>query len=379
MKRKIKMFLYADPGVGKSTFASKAPNPLFLCTDGNFEWLDLPDKNHIQLTSYAQFKTIVNDICSGKYNEFDTIVVDLVEDLNTWAVREFCASKKIEHISDYKSYGAGYDIIRKDLFAELTKLINTDTNFIGLSHGVLKVEKDRKGTEHHKYYPHDSMNIDKLWNPLEGRVRYFLRAYMKPEEIDGKIKKVRYLSINPKENEYGIARGLDENNLPDDIKLDWDLFVKTIGIDPEELVRDNHDVIKPTKPVAAKKADLPESLKVKTEPVSKKVAEQTTAIKVTATSEDISQLAKEAAESKSVIEEYKEPVEETKPVVEEPTHVVEEATNNASITGPITDEQIIEWIRQGLTVAQVESTYNIKLSQAEKIKFIQLKVKSLSK
>ena len=94
MKRKIKMFLYADPGVGKSTFASKAPNPLFLCTDGNFEWLDLPDKNHIQLTSYAQFKTIVADICNGKYNEFETIVVDLVEDLYTWAIREFCASKK---------------------------------------------------------------------------------------------------------------------------------------------------------------------------------------------------------------------------------------------------------------------------------------------
>ena len=53
--------------------------------------------------------------------------------------------------------------------------------------------------------------------------------------------------------------------------------------------------------------------------------------------------------------------------------------SDLSIDGPITDEQIIEWIKQGLTVAQVESTYNIKLSQPEKIKFIQLKVKSLSK
>ena len=52
MKKHIKMVLYAEPGVGKSTFASKAPNPYFITTDGNFEWLDLPDKNHKQVFSW---------------------------------------------------------------------------------------------------------------------------------------------------------------------------------------------------------------------------------------------------------------------------------------------------------------------------------------
>ena len=375
MKRKVKMFLYGDPGVGKSTFASKAPNPLFLCTDANFEWLGLPNKNHIQLESYAQFKNIVADICAGKYNEFDTIVLDLVEDLYTWATKEFCTSKKIEHIGDYKSFGAGYDLIRKDVFTEISKLINYDANFIGLSHGVLKIEKDRKGTEHHKYYPHDSISVDKLWTPLEGRVRYFLRCYMKPEEVDGKVKKVRYLSVNPKENEFGIARGLDESNVPDDIKLDWDLFVKTIGVEPEELVRDNHEVTKNVKPVTAKKTDLPEILKSKP------------------TAEEVKPIIKESkpiidkpvtTEIKPVVEEVKLGGEEIKQetIVEEPQEtkpVVEEVKQETIINGPVTDDQILDWLKQGLTVTQVESTYGIKLSQAEKIKFIQLKVKALSK
>ena len=39
MKR-IKMLLYGEPGVGKSVFALKAPKPFFVCTDGNYEWLD---------------------------------------------------------------------------------------------------------------------------------------------------------------------------------------------------------------------------------------------------------------------------------------------------------------------------------------------------
>lgn len=373
MKRKIKMFLYGDPGVGKSTFAAKAPNPLFLCTDGNFEWLGLPEKNHIQLESYAQFKNVIADIYAGKYNEFDTIVLDLVEDLNTWAIKEFCASKKIEHIGDYKSYGAGYDLIRKDVFAEISKLINYDANFIGLSHGVLKIEKDRKGTEHHKYYPHDSISVDKLWTPLEGRVRYFLRCYMKPEEIDGKIRKIRYLSINPKENEFGIARGLDETNLPDDIKLDWDLFIKTIDVDPEELVRDNHEATKISKPIVAKKAELPDELKSKVAP---KV--ETPEVKVNDTTLVTPKAEAPRVEAPKIEEPKVAPKVETSKVENVP---VEEPKVEAPtvVDGPITDEQIMSWLKNGLTVTQVESTYNIKLSQADKIKFIQLKVKALSK
>lgn len=415
MKRKIKMFLYAAPGVGKSTFVSKAPNPLFLCTDGNFEWLGLPDKNHIQLNSYAQFKQVVTDILNGKYAEFDTICVDLVEDLNTWAMREFCVSKKIEHIGDYKSYGAGYDLIRKDYFAELSKLINYDANFIGLSHEVLKVEKDRKGTEHHKYYPHDSMNIDKLWSPLEGRVRYFLRAYMVPEEVDGKIRKVRYLSINPKENEFGIARGIDESNIPDDIKLDWDLFVKTIGIDdPTELLRDHSKDnlvtntqtttstthVLPTPKATNRTSQAQKELLDKLATTKKEVVEDiptTSAVEpikqdipvttVDKKDELVKKVAKSDVNKNNLAEVFINKSLEITGVVNtipkvDVSNKSEEATkmeSNPIASHEITDEQILEWLKAGLTVMQVENTYNIKLSQADKIRFVKLKVQAMNK
>ena len=60
MKKKIKMFLYAEPGTGKSTFASKAPNPFFITTDGNFEWLDLPEEQHKQVFSFKEAKALFN-------------------------------------------------------------------------------------------------------------------------------------------------------------------------------------------------------------------------------------------------------------------------------------------------------------------------------
>ena len=40
MARFIKMAIYGEPGVGKSTFAAKAPRPYFITTDGNYEYLE---------------------------------------------------------------------------------------------------------------------------------------------------------------------------------------------------------------------------------------------------------------------------------------------------------------------------------------------------
>lgn len=259
MSKKIKMVLFGGPGVGKSTFASKAPNPLFLTTDGNFEWLGLPDKNHIRLSTYNQFKLTVNDLINtNKYDEFNTVIVDLTEDLYVWAEYEFCKKNNIEHIGDYKSMGAGYSVVRRDFFAQISKLISVDKHVILISHEYVKVEKNRVGAELTKYLPSNKMSLDKQWDDIEGQVRYFLRAYMVPEEVEGKITKKRYLSLIPKENEYGISRGLDEATTPEDIPLDWNTFADIIGLEKD-------DVKKPT-PAPTPKKEEPKPAPVKVEP-----------------------------------------------------------------------------------------------------------------
>ena len=55
----IKMLLYGEPGVGKSVFASKAPRPFFITTDGNYEWLEdfgAKPEDHIQVSSWDEAK-----------------------------------------------------------------------------------------------------------------------------------------------------------------------------------------------------------------------------------------------------------------------------------------------------------------------------------
>lgn len=226
MKR-VKMVLYGEPGTGKSVFACKSPKPFFITTDGNYEWLEdfgAKEKDHIQVFSWEEAKQAINK----PYDEYETIVVDLTEDLFKWCEFEYCKKNKFDHVSDI-GYGKGYDITRNEFFIEICKLLNKDKNIILIMHGLTFTIKDRKGIEHTHYGPTNRMP-DKVLDMIEGRVRYFLRCYTRAEEIGGKLIKKRYLSLIPKENEYGIIRGIDESTVPTDIPLDWDAFADVIGL-----------------------------------------------------------------------------------------------------------------------------------------------------
>lgn len=231
MKR-IKMVIYGEPGVGKSVFASKAPKPFFITTDGNYEWLEefgAKEEDHIQVNSWSEAKKAF----SLNFDDYETIVVDLTEDLFKWCEHEYCVKNKLEHVSDV-GYGKGYDSTRNEFFLEICKVIGLDKHIIFIMHGTTFVEKDRRGVEHTKYAPSTRIP-DKVLDMIEGRVRYFLRCYLKAEEQDDKtIIKKRYLSLVPKENEFGIIRGVDENKIPHDIPLEFNVFADIIGLNFEQ-------------------------------------------------------------------------------------------------------------------------------------------------
>lgn len=244
MKR-IKMLLYGEPGVGKSVFALKAPKPFFVCTDGNYEWLDEfgADPNaHKNVSSWADMK----DVLESDFDGYETVVVDLLEDGFKWCEQEYCVRNKIEHVSDV-GYGKAYDATRNEFFITISKLLSMDKHVILICHGITFTTKDRRGVEHTRYAP-SSRIPDKVLDMIEGRVRYCLRCYTAAEEEpDGKITKKRFLSLVPKENEFGIIRGVDENAIPHDIPLDFDEFARAIKL--------NLDIpapVKTSEPIQAK-------------------------------------------------------------------------------------------------------------------------------
>lgn len=239
--KKVKMMLFSEPGVGKSVFAYLLGNELqklegtkkgafFITTDGNYEWLEdfgAKDEDHIQVNSYAEMQKAFQQ----PYDDYGTIVVDLIEDGFKWCEQEFVRSQGVTHVSDLP-YGKGYDIPRGTFYVDLSKFLGKSKHIILLSHETSKTFKDRRGIEHTTYSPSSKLPAVTL-DSIEGRLRYVLRCYMKNEDIDGDngsqitISK-RYLSLVPKEDEFGIIRGVMTNLIPQDIPLDAKTFCNII-------------------------------------------------------------------------------------------------------------------------------------------------------
>ena len=67
----------------------KTTKPFFITTDGNYEWLEdfgAKPEAHRQVFSWEEAK----EAFAEDYNDYDTIVVDLVEDLFKWCEQEYC-------------------------------------------------------------------------------------------------------------------------------------------------------------------------------------------------------------------------------------------------------------------------------------------------
>lgn len=341
MAKRAKMVIFGKPGAGKSTFASKAPNPLFLCTDGNFEWLDLPQENCIRLSTWKQAKDIINSIVLKKpeFDKFETIVVDLIEDLYIWDEDEFCKREGIIHIGDYKSMGAGYSVVRKDFFAQISKLLSIDKNVILISHEADKVGKTKAGADTYTYIPSDKMSLTKQWNDIEGQVRYFLRCFTQDEEVNGKLRTKRYLSLIPGQGEYGICRGADEDNWPRECELDWNVFASIIGLDAP--------TVSPKPEPKPKREKKPEP-KIEVDPTLDEEKEEVTMV---TPAEPIEKPAKH-------LEEPVEPVEEPAKPIEEP--VQEAVVEKEPVAQPVDTSNLSAEERRKIVLARLQAMKNKK-------------------
>lgn len=317
MAKLVKMAIYGEPGVGKSTFAAKAPKPFFITTDGNYEYLEdffgANPEDHVQVNSWKETKAAF----ARNFDNYDTVVVDLVEDTYMWAENEFCKDNAIRHISDL-GYGKGYGILGNDFFIEYQKLLALPKNIILILHGVAEVLKDRRGVEYTRYGP-SKLIREKIITQIEGRVRFFVRAFAETsEDENGNLITQRYLSLSPDGmTEYGITRGLS-GDIPRHIPLDWDLFYT---------VATKNDPI--TSSVSVKKIQPTEG-----EPVVKKSAGRPKKADAVSKVEKLNDIVKEAAEPE------KEAATETNSI-DEIRNRLKKVLNNASDpvpAAPVTED-----------------------------------------
>ena len=215
---KKKIWIYGQPFSGKTTFADKAPTPLNLNTDGNVKYVTMPrvlikdevtTEGRITNRKFAWdvFKETISELEKG--SDFETIVVDLLEDVYEYA-RAFIFDKyNIEHESD-SGFGKGWDLVRTEFLTQLKRLLNLDYNIILISHEDTSKDFTKKGGDK---VTSISPNInEKVAKKVAGMVDIVLRAV----EDNGNY------TLNFKSDEFTFGGGRLQGVKAKEINSEWD-------------------------------------------------------------------------------------------------------------------------------------------------------------
>lgn len=137
VRKAQKVVLYGVEGIGKSTFASQFPNPLFSDTEGSTAHLDV--QRFDKPTSWPMLMAQVDYV--KKNRPCSTYVIDTAD----WAeklAKEYIISQNPNHksIEDY-GYGKGYTMLAEEwgrFLNRLQELVDAGINVLILAHAMMR-------------------------------------------------------------------------------------------------------------------------------------------------------------------------------------------------------------------------------------------------
>lgn len=216
--------LYGVEGIGKSTFASKAPNPVIIDIEGGSKQIDTV---RIDEQSLQTVEDIIDAVGELADSDFETIVIDSISRLEKIILNRVAVDKKKESIEDI-GYAKGY-IYALTYWERLLDACKAaklkGKNIIMIAHNHQKTFNDPTMIEgytryelelHHKAASLLKKNVDAI---------YFANYKVLIKEGRGLDTGERYMHTQRR-------AGHDAKNrfdLPYAIKLDWDEYIKAKG------------------------------------------------------------------------------------------------------------------------------------------------------
>lgn len=138
------VLLYGPTKIGKTTFVSNAPAPLFLCTEPGTEALSVYELKINTWSDFLQACKLLKEAAKKGEVHYDCVCIDTIDNLFTSCVAHVCNTLNIRHPSD-ADYGKGWDSCKTEFKRELLALARLPYGLWLISHAKTEKVKDEDG------------------------------------------------------------------------------------------------------------------------------------------------------------------------------------------------------------------------------------------
>lgn len=256
-QRAVKTVIYGIEGIGKSTLASKFPDPLFLDTEGGTGNMDV---KRVEINSWPDLLTTMDEIIKAKKAPCKTVVIDTIDKAEDYCKVTVCQRNHMDGIEKF-GYGKGYVYLAEEFNKALDlsdRLIEKGYNVTFIGHSQInKFELPEELGQFDKY----ELNLHKKTAPLLKKWADMLlfcnystvvkKTDTGKNKASGNVRKL-YTAHDPTfeaKNRYG---------LPIEGPLSWD-FIRGVfdGTLTEEPVQGEEEPEEPTETPTPAKAVRP--------------------------------------------------------------------------------------------------------------------------
>ncbi len=153
LKKPIKCLLYGPEGIGKSTFASMFPTPVFIDTEGSTVRM-----NVVRTRKPESWAALLDQVMFFSRNpgEFRTLVVDTADWAEKLCIAHICAKGQVTSIEGF-GYGKGYTYLEEEfvkLLHALNAVIDAGMHVCLTAHAALqKVEEPNEVGSYDRWAP----------------------------------------------------------------------------------------------------------------------------------------------------------------------------------------------------------------------------------
>lgn len=230
-----RVMLYGTHGIGKSTFASCAPKPIFLQTEDGLGEIDC-DKLPL-VTNFNEAMSALSELYSEKH-PYQTIVVDSLDWLERLIWAEVCRKRNVESIEEI-GYSKGYvfALTQWREFLEGLSALRTDRGMtaILIAHARIERFENPETESYDRYVPRLHKLAAAIVQEWCDEVLFATyKVYTKQSDEGFNRKRTQGVGsgeriIRTQERPAHVAK--NRLNLPDELPLDWSAYAHFLTID----------------------------------------------------------------------------------------------------------------------------------------------------